>query len=464
MTDWCPDLSGSNAPRYLALAEAIDTGIRQGTLKPGDRLPAQRQLAGLLGLDFTTVARGYSEARRRGLISSQVGSGTYVTDPAAARSPSPGPGDRRRLCAPDHTMNLPPEVQDPHLVARLQEGYSTLAADLVPLMRYQTLETSDLDRQAAANWLKGVGLSPEPESILVSPGAQAALSSILAAIASPGDRIACEEITYPGIRSICAQQHLELVGLRTDSDGIDPDAFQAACVSGSLKALYVNPTLHNPTTRTIPYHRRKALAAIAQKHGVPILEDDAYGQLSRKAPLPFAAIAPEVAWYVGSLAKTLGAGLRLAYVLAPNRNAAWRFSRAVRTFSVMPSPLSMALATRWIEDGTAEALMGFLRKECGSRQRLAARILKSQTFEADPDGFHIWLHMPEGWTRSSLAGQMRGLAIGIAESDAFTVSGKSAESVRVCLGGPLDQSALTEALETIARSLETSPQSASAFF
>jgi DNA-binding transcriptional regulator YhcF (GntR family) len=81
MTEWCPDLSASNAPRYAAIADAIEADIRAGRLSPGDRLPAQRQLAARLGLDFTTVARGYTEARRRGVISSMVGSGTFVTSP-----------------------------------------------------------------------------------------------------------------------------------------------------------------------------------------------------------------------------------------------------------------------------------------------------------------------------------------------------------------------------------------------
>jgi DNA-binding transcriptional regulator YhcF (GntR family) len=79
MTDWCPDLSRSAAPRYLALADSIEEDIASGVLKTGDRLPAQRRLAVQLGLDFTTVARGYNEARRRGVISSLVGSGTFVS-------------------------------------------------------------------------------------------------------------------------------------------------------------------------------------------------------------------------------------------------------------------------------------------------------------------------------------------------------------------------------------------------
>jgi DNA-binding transcriptional regulator YhcF (GntR family) len=122
MTDWCPDLSRSAAPRYLALADSIEEGIASGVLKTGDRLPAQRRLAVQLGLDFTTVARGYNEARRRGVISSLVGSGTFVsgdknTVPIGALSQNP-----MRMAAPDFSMNLPPEPSAPELQAKMQKS------------------------------------------------------------------------------------------------------------------------------------------------------------------------------------------------------------------------------------------------------------------------------------------------------------------------------------------------------
>ncbi|MES0808381.1 PLP-dependent aminotransferase family protein [Roseibium sp. SCPC15] len=463
MTDWCPNLSESNAPRYIAIADCIEDDITSGRLNAGDRLPAQRQLAGQLGLDFTTVARGYAEARRRGIISSQVGSGTFVTRPGTPNAAVPA-GDPRRVCVPDFSMNLPPEPVDPSLATKMQEGFANLSADLASLLRYQTFETSELDLHGARLWLEGVNLAPEPETILFSPGAQAALVNALAALTSPGDRIACEEITYPGIRSICAQLNLELIGLKMDEDGIDPDAFSDACQSGYIKALYVNPTLHNPTARTVPYQRRKDLAAIAQRFGVPILEDDAYGQLSRKAPLPFAAIAPDVTWYIGSLSKCLGAGLRLAYVLAPNKGAAWQFSRAVRTSQVMTSPLSIALATHWIETGTAHELLNRIRIESSDRQTLAARYLKNQKCSTDPDGFHIWLHLPEGWNRSTFVAQTRSLQIGVVESDAFTVRGAVPEAVRLSLGGPISRDQLANAFDVMAHTLNASPLRASAYF
>jgi len=464
MTDWCPDLSASNAPRYIAIADAIEADFRAGKLSPGDRLPAQRQLAGMLGLDFTTVARGYTEARRRGAISSLVGSGTFVT---GTDTPPGGPipvraGDR--LASPDFSMNLPPEPEAPELIGRMQEGLAAVSADIVSLLRYQTFDPAAPDRQAAASWLGSMGLTAQPEEVLFAAGSQAALASILTTIARPGERIACENITYPGIRSLCGLLQLELLGLPQDEDGVDPDAFRNACEAGRLRALYLNPTIQNPTTRTIPESRRKELARIARHQGVAILEDDPYGMLSRNAPPPFAALAPDVTWYVGSLSKCIGAGLRLAYVTAPDRSAGRQFERVQRTSSVMISPLTAALATRWIEDGTAKALLRHVRSESAARQALAARHLKDFAFRADPDGFHLWLELGNGWTRSAFVSQMRSQPIGLAESDPFTVGGPAGEAVRLCLGGPVDRARIESALAAIGETLATSPEKTSAYF
>ncbi|MFJ5489155.1 GntR family transcriptional regulator, partial [Hansschlegelia beijingensis] len=78
MHDWTPDLAVSGKPRYLAIADAVARDIETGRLSVGDRLPPQRTLAGRLTIDFTTVARGYVEARKRGLVESRVGQGTFV--------------------------------------------------------------------------------------------------------------------------------------------------------------------------------------------------------------------------------------------------------------------------------------------------------------------------------------------------------------------------------------------------
>ena len=461
---WSPDLSGSDAPRYIAIADAIEDDLKTGRLTPGDKLPAQRQLAGQLGLDFTTVARGYTEARRRGLIASRVGSGTFVTRPNAAPATDEEAQAQLRERTADFSMNLPPEPDTAELRARLRDSYASLASDLTALLRYQTFAATDPDRLMAQRWLKNTGLAPQLETIQFAPGAQAALTTCLTALTRPGDRIACEAVTYPGIRSLCAQLGLALAGLPADAQGLDPEALDTVCRRDGLKALYLNPTLNNPTTHTLSLDRRREIVTVARHHGVPILEDDAYGQLGQVKPAPIAALAPEMTWYIGSLSKTLGAGLRLAHVVAPDQNAAWQFNRALRTASIMISPLTSALAARWIEDGTAAALLDHVRQESAARQAIARRQLAAYRFDADPAGFHLWLQLDRGWTPTALVSQVRTQPIGLVEGDAFAAAGPSPNAVRLCLGGPLSRSQVDAALSAIAATLATPPQSAATYF
>ena len=142
-----------------------------------------------------------------------------------------------------------------------------------------------------------------------------------------------------------------------------------------------------------------AIAAIARRFGIPIVEDDPYGFLPTDGPPPFAALAPDLTWHVAGLAKCLGAGLRIAYVVVPDVRSGWLFASSVRTATVMASPVTIALATRWIIDGTADALLAAVRAESMERQRLVAAILPKGSFRADPVGFHIWMSLPESWRR-----------------------------------------------------------------
>lgn len=467
MKDWHPDLTRSSSPRYMAIADLIEMDLRSGVLAVGDRLPPQRELAKRLNIDFTTVARGYVEAQKRGLVDSHVGRGTFVTggqDRERRGFMSDAAPDPRRSSVVDFSMNLPPEPDDQDLIARMREGMSAVATNLIPLLRYQGFGGSGMDKEAAAAWLSRRGLVPSQERIFVTPGAHPALLAIFGLLAKPGETVLSENITYPGMRSIAAQLRLNLSGLPMDEEGILPDAFAEACERLQPKALYLNPTLQNPLTLTIPEKRREEIAAVARKYHVPIVEDDAYGFIPLHGPPPLAAIAPDLTWHIGGLAKCIGAGLRLAYVVAPDTKAIWPFVSAMRTNNVMASPISVALATRWIEDGTADTILRFIRAEAGARQQMVANILPDGSYRADPISFNIWLPLMNGWTRSTFGSHMRSSGIGVVASDAFTVEGAAAEAVRVCLGGPISREKLKGTLDFMAHALEGPPEMSASFF
>jgi len=449
MTDWTPTLADTGKPRYLAIADAIAADILAGRLVPGDRLPPQRRLAERLRIDFTTVSRAYAEAQTRGLVEALVGRGTFVAAPAAGR----GQPDEARMAETDLSMNMPPEPTEPALLERMRAGLDYVGANLVPLLRYQSPVGGEKDRLAASSWLSLRGMVPRLERIAVTPGAHATMTAILTLLARRGDRVLCERITYPGLRNIAGRLGVQLVGIEMDGHGMVPDALDRAIRAEGPRAVYMNPTLQNPTTITVPVARRLELSEVINHHGVPLIEDDAYGFIPPKAPAPLAVSAPDLTWHIGGLAKCIGAGLRLAYTVAPSGRDAQALAQALRATSVMPSPINMALATQWIEDGTADSIRRFIRSESAARQQIAAELLEGHVYGTAENAFNLWLDLPEGMGRADLIARMAGRPLGLMPSDAFTVAGPAEEKLRVCLGGAISREALRANLFVLATAM-----------
>ncbi|WP_372572640.1 aminotransferase-like domain-containing protein [Ruegeria jejuensis] len=442
---WTPNLRDDGKPLYIQIAEAIRDDVESGALSPEDRLPPQRSIAKAIGLDFTTVSRGYSEAAKRGYIETFVGRGSFVRSP----EPSAEKADPRRALEEDPNMNMPPEPDDPALVARMEQGLTHVAANLVPLLRYQSVIGSQQDRETAARWMNINGIDVLVDQLVITPGAHASLLSILTLLTKPGATVLCECITYPGIRAIAAQLGIKLIGVKSDSNGIIPDDLDSSIQDHAPSALYLNPTLQNPATLTIPESRRDQIASVLAKHGLPLVEDDACRFVCSDAPAPISKRVPELGWYIAGLSKCLGAGLRLALTVVPSGLSKSHYTRALQTSNVMASPVTTALMSRWIEDGTATAIQAFVRKEAKRRQKLAAKIMANQSFQASDEAFNIWLTLPDGSSRADVMSHMVNRQIGIMPSNAFTVTGPTTEAVRICLGGPITFSQLSEDLEAL---------------
>ncbi len=455
VTGWVPDLSGYRMPAYLAVAEALAEDIQAGRLAPETRLPTQRDLADALDLNFTTVARAYAEARKRGLIDSHVGRGTFVR----RRAPTPrSSGWRPDLV--DRAMNLPPEPTDEDLLAAMRRDYLDLVSDLTTLMRYQASGGSAMDRVAGIRWLGLRGITTTLDTILVAPGTHAAMQAIVGALCAPGATLACEAVTYPGIVRICAQLGVRVRGLPADREGVLPDALAQAIAADGVRAVYLNPTLQNPTTRTVSDGRRRALVQILRETGTPIIEDDIYGHLPAQPPRAFATLAPELAYHVSGLSKTLGAGLRVAYVTGPTPAALAAVSGRLQVSTVMATPLTLALATRWIDSGVADRLLAFVRSEAHYRQGLLRATLPADCIETDPDGFHAWIHLPPPWRSADIVDRMRGQALAVVNGASFLAHGDpgrdaTCAAMRLCLGGVADRQGTAASLEFLADTLAT---------
>lgn len=448
-TSWTPQLATREGPIYLTIADALAQDIANGRLVEGARLPTQRKLADNLGIDFTTVSRAYSEARNRGLIEGKVGHGTFVRSKHSMQAVQQPSG------VVDMSMNLPPRFFDPILERRMWEGINELQQQgLDLLLRYQEPGGIIEDRAIAASWLSKRIPGITPDRVLVASGAQGALLAILSALTEPGDVICAEELTYPGLRSIASHLRLGLAPVAMDDRGLIPQAFEQVCNECKPKALYCMPTLHNPTTRTMPAHRRRELLDIAQKYGVPIIEDDAYSSLAPESLPSLAAMQPEAVYHVASLSKCLSPALRVAYVALPE-DRTHGVASAIRASASIVSPLTSALASRWIETGLAELVRGAIVKETSKRLDVLKTILPHH-FESSPGGFHVWLNVPKPWTQGELVSRLRSIGIGIVASDAFAIA-SAPEAVRLALGAPANSEELTRALRIVSDLLAKQP-------
>ncbi|MEL5877033.1 PLP-dependent aminotransferase family protein [Cereibacter sphaeroides] len=437
---WRPHLVDTARLKYLGIVDALEADIQAGRVSAGERLPPQRAIAEALGVDLTTVTRALNEAQRRGLVSAQVGRGTFVRD-------EPG-GDEGAGAPLDLSMNIPPQPSEPDLRRILPQGLAAILASPsgALAMHYQESTGAPADRAAAASWLTGRVAGAASDRTVVTSGAQAALFALCALLLRPGDVVAAGAVTYPGLKAVAAQQGLALAPLAMDGEGILPDGFEALCRERAPKLLYLIPSIDNPTTATLPADRRREIATVARRYGVMLIEDDPYAPLRSERLPALAELAPELTWHIATLSKCATPALRVAYVLAPNPTAAIRLATVLRSSVLMAPPLSAALATRWIADGTLDDFAAGIRAENRQRQSLAVSIFSGLDFAADPEGHHLWLRLPQRWRAAEFADLAERAGLAIVPASAFAVSPHPAEAVRISLGIAPDRGVLEEGL------------------
>jgi len=312
MTSWTPDLTTIDGPRYLAIAEALARDIAADRLKPGERLPTHRDLAWKLGVTVGTVTRAYAEAERRGLVAGEVGRGTFIRDTAAVPDAAP-PVAPEGGSLIDLSRNFPAEIPGDRTVADALAAVAQ-SRDFDRLLQYQASGGMPAHRMEAARRFTAAGLETRAEQVAICNGVQNGMLLAAATFARPGDTILTESLTFYGIKSLANLLSIRLQGVAMDEDGLLPAALDAACRVWSPKALYLIPTIQNPTASVMPEERRREIAAICRRHDVGIIEDDIYGFLIDRPPPPIARFAPERTLLMSGLSKCMAPGLRLGYL------------------------------------------------------------------------------------------------------------------------------------------------------
>ena len=260
------------------------------------------------------------------------------------------------------------------------------------------------------------------------------------------------------MKTAAAELGLRLVSVAMDRDGVLPDELAKACKQHKPVVVYLTPTQHNPTTATLAPKRRAAIAETIRRSGTILIEDDAYGALEPTIQ-PLAALIPERTYLAVGLAKCIAPALRVSYLLAPGAAAAERMKQSLQATMLMPPPLMVALATRWLQSGVADKIIAAIRGEARGRQAMAAKILKGVAYQCQPNAHHIWLPMPPHWPRSDFVAYCVQQGLAVVGDEAFAVEEGAPSGVRVSLGAARSRAELAQALQFLAQTLKSGRQS-----
>lgn len=452
---WKPDLVPSEEPIYLALTKAIADDIALGKLMPGTRLPTHRELADMLGVAIGTVTRAYSEAEKRGLVHGEGRRGTLVGE---------SPRERTSLSTilevdshvVDLSKNYPVYSEDPDLAAALK----TLSRqpDTQQLLQYPNPAGMAHHRAAGASWIKAMGLDVKPESVLVTAGAQHALTVILSAIAQPGETVLAEAYTYPGIKAVAEMFGIRLAGVAIDREGLDPSALESICKQRRVRALYCNPTLHNPTGIIYSESRRRQIAALAEKYDFIIVEDDIMRPLVPDPPPMLSSLAPDRSCLIASTSKVIAAGLRVGFATAPPKLMR-AINDSLQTITLVASSLPTEIVTTWISNGTAEKIIRRRRQEARARRELVDEVLGGNGIRSHPYSAVVWLRLPSQWSSMEFTMEAHRRGVAVVPSDTFAVSKTAVmPAIRICLGPAPSREVLRIGLEIIADMMDSSPR------
>jgi DNA-binding transcriptional MocR family regulator len=390
-------------PLHTRLTASLRACIHAGDLGPGDALPAERTLAELLLVSRSTVVTALEALEEEGWVTRRQGSGTHVAATAPRRAEvltlrSPVPQSQLTGVTESMPAELDLTIAVPSLTDSQRQQLHTASADAFRDSLYYPLGMPELRAQLAALYTRD-GLPTTPEQVIITNGAQQAISVIATIFLRRGDTALLETPTYFGAIDVFRASGAMLSGVPVTPDGVQADAFAAALRTGSPRLAFLTPTFQNPTGTVLPPQTRERLAAHITDAGLPTIEDDTLidlGFTADRLPPRLSAYAPEGQIInVGSLSKLYWAGLRVGWLRAPRPLLA-QLAQAKTLADFGSSLPSQAIALNLLAD--LPGLRQARRRSVTPARDLLVRLLREQlpewSFTVPAGGQFLWVDLP----------------------------------------------------------------------
>lgn len=448
--------------KYDQVSRHIVALVDKGLLKPGDRLPSLRGLSRQLKVSITTVSQAYAALERRGLVKTRPQSGFYLR---SAVSQAPGPpgktstsGRPRKVRFGELFEEIFMMANDPH-VAPL--GAAKPAVELMPvkgLVRATSRAAArapqaaldycfppgDLElRRLIAQRYVEVGLDVAPEKVVVTTGATEALALSLQTVARRGDIIAVESPTYFSVLRLIERMGMLAVEIDTDpATGLCLEALENAIDTMDVQAVLTVPNFSNPIGSLMPEDKKRDLVALLERHGIPLIEDDIYGELYFHGPRPGVAHTHSRKGQVltcSSFSKTLAPGYRIGWVIADRyRDDVLEWKQA--TSSAVASLPQFAVA-EFLRTGEYERHLVRLRaayhEQVQKMRFVLGRHFPAGTRVTNPQGgFVLWVELPPGVDCLEVFSRALAANIGITPGVLFSATRRYRNAIRINCGYP----------------------------
>lgn len=465
MTKWLPDLKNGSGPLYVRIADQAQADIKTGKLAAAAKLPPQRDLAYDLKVTIGTISRAYALLRERGLVSGEIGRGTYVQSGLSAnqnRAVDPitsAYGGTRALSPPSGKLRFDTtaaaDVGQAPVIGRLMMDI----AEQYPgeVASYTRVLSPDW-QEAGRRWLSNGDWAPDAASIVPHLGVHAAVTAIIAAISGPGDRIVSEHLSYSQVARSAMLMGRQIALVDSDDNGIVPDDFERVCAREHPKAAFIISSGQNPTLAILPETRRREIAEIARKYNVWLIEDYIYGAMIQDGIPLLAQIAPDQTFLVNGLSKSVAAGVRGGWAACPVH-----FAQRVRVTQKMVTgglPFVLAeLAARLVLSGAANEIRAKVIEEIRAREQIARRILSGYSFRSHPHMPFLWLKLPEPWLSGTFKQAAFNEGVLIDDEDEFKAgrTDRVYHHVRAGFSEGTDRGAIERGLGALRRLLDDGP-------
>lgn len=419
--------------RNQIVLDDLERRIRSGDLPAGTRLPTHRDLAREHGIALETATRIYKRLSHMGLIVGEAGRGTYVREPTSFEGLESDTRPRGGLIA-NLAINEP---ISPGQADELRQALKALAAsgNLEAILYQEPAGGRDRDRRIVATYLLSRGIDVPPANVLITNGSQQGLDAALDATTGPGELIAIDSLSYPGMRMLAKARRHEFASIPVTPSGPDLDALEMACLSRNVRVIYTQPTMHNPLSWVLTLEQRERIVEIAREHGAYIIEDGTYAFLDAQAPPPIQTLAPERTLYVGSLSKNLATGLRFGFLVTPT-SLAEALRGGLRASTYGSPSLVTTLGAGWIADGTVERHEAERRADAARRQTMVTTYLRGYDLVRHPSGYMVWLQLHPGQRMDAAAAALLDEGIAVSTAARYATDGHPPHALRIAIGTP----------------------------